>query len=231
MLDILYNLLNFFYNLLYYNSIGVCFGIMFFLTCEYVSHPENFITNTLDNLQTIKHWILDKIISFYTLYNDLFKKKHVKKMCTFSNKDYKKIFHNDNIYYISNSNKLYNNNEINDNDIQKHLFLGITIIINKKRYNNVKEHLDKFMIVNAIFDKNFIKMFMKEFYNVNNINGYEINFIDNYCSPFILNETQILYIGNDYYEIKNEKENTSEIDNEDKNNILLSSKRWNQERD
>lgn len=221
MLDILYNLLNFFYNLLYYNSIGSFFGIMFFLSCEYVSEPENFIINMTNNLQTIKYWILDKVISFYTLYNDLFKKKHIKKMCTFNNKDYKKFFHNNNIYYISNSNKLYNNNEINDNDIQKELFLGITININGKKYDNVKEHLDKFMVVNAEFDKKFIKMFMKEFYNIDDINGYEINFIDNYCCPFILNETKILYIYNNFYEIKNKTTNM----------IELSSKRWNQERD
>ena len=221
-------MLDFLYNFLYYNSIGICLGISFFLTCEYVSEPDNFMINTINNLQIIKHWILDKVVSFYTLYNDLCEKNNNKKIiCMFNNKNYKKIIHNDNIYYVSNLNKLYENNELQDTDIQKHLFLGITININNKTYNNVKEHLDKFMLVDTIMDENFIKMFMREFYNIEDINKYVINFIDNYCSPFCLDETKILYIGNDFYEIKNKIENM----NDSKNSVELSSKRWNQERD
>lgn len=205
-------------NFLYYNTIGLTFGISSFLFCEYISEPKHFITNVKNHLNTVKLWSFDKIISFYMLYNDLkdtyFSNTNIKhKEETINNNNnknqnlfldsgnYKKIKHNSKEYIVHKDNPISNIGKLDDNDIQHELFFGINICINGTTYENVKQHLDTFMIKDAEFDKTFIRLFMKQYYNLEKIDGYEIHILDKAFSSFTIKENNIIKIGESKFTI------------------------------
>lgn len=200
--------MDFISNFLYYNTIGLTFGISGFLFCEYISEPEYFIMNIKNHFNTIKFWTIDKVITFYMIYNDICDKYKTSKKNNQDNKNisvflldngYKLIEYNNKQYYIHKSNILYNNEKLEHNTIQNDLFLGINITINEITYEDVKDNFNKFMIEGVCIDKEFIRIFMKEFYNLENVDNYTIQILDKNCISNTIHEDEVMIIGNNYF--------------------------------
>lgn len=201
--------MNFITDFIYYNSIGATLSIGFFLICEYVSEPDNFLKNAYNHFKTIEYWMYDKIISFYTLYRDyipnnssedkntirlkdvLFSYNENDKIKEFEFREFKKCF-----YYVNKDSELYNKDKLEENDIQEDMFLGINLTIGDTTWENIKHSLDRFMVKGFILNKHFMKEFMNVEYCVKDFDKYEMHLIDKNCIPVVINETHELKIGN-----------------------------------
>jgi hypothetical protein len=218
--------MSFITDFIYYNSIGATLSIGFFLICEYVSEPDNFLKNTYNHLKTIEYWTYDKIISFYTLYRDyipnnssedkntirlkdvLFSYNENDKIKEFEFREFKKCY-----YYIDKENELYSKNKLEENDIQENMFLGINLTIGDTTWENIKHSLDRFMVKGFILNKHFMKEFMKVEYCVNDLENYEMHLIDRNCVPLVINQDDELIIGEDkfsYSKVESMSESSTE---------------------
>jgi len=59
-------------NFIFYNSIGFVFSAGMFTSLEFISNPSNFRRNMKQHIDTIKFWTIDKVVSIYSLYKNMF---------------------------------------------------------------------------------------------------------------------------------------------------------------
>lgn len=202
--------MDFIRDFLYYNTIGVTVGLFSFLGLEYISDKDNFKTNLVGYGEKVKYWILDKVVTGFMIYKDIFnlKEKHSEtdrleydrleydengEICSSNNaiKSFIKTIINEKEYFV-------NSKIISENLRVSNPFMNIAIIFGDKTIN-IKDKLEKFLVVENCFDKLFFKAFMLEFYGEKLDEKYNISILDHDCNVELINETERINImGNDY---------------------------------
>lgn len=64
---------------IYYNSLGLSFGLSLFVGLEYISDKNNFSKNIKSYIDSICYWSLDKVVSVKLFYDENFTDKYSKK--------------------------------------------------------------------------------------------------------------------------------------------------------
>ena len=202
----------------YHNAIGAFIAISSFVTLEYISDPQNFFSNLREYISRAQYWSIDKVVSLYTLYNDIQKRINPPKQVNdsdpiFSYDDdgnlnpdndvpsriYKKMVKDGKTYYVDysiltndvpvGSSGTYSTNFSPIEDV----FIDINLDHNGVTYN-IKRHLEKFAIVGHVLEGHFFKAFMKRFFNVDNVTEYTISGIDNAFNNVTYNEDDVIRI-------------------------------------
>jgi len=214
---------NFFNNLIYYNSIGLCGYISTFCLLEYISDPYNFKENMYNTAISIGMWSFDKVVSIKMLCDDtffpLFTKKNViidsdeptfeivydhdGNIINFQKGEeellshlnyFKQIIINNKIYYISNNNP----NEVYSEDIipETPLFLSISLKFDTEY--DIYDELKPYLVFGNKLTITFFKAFMKKYFEVNVANEiafpFTINFIDSSFNISNLTEGETIVV-------------------------------------
>ena len=223
-------------NFIIYNTAGITISGISFIGLEYMSDPSNFKQNMKTHVNNVKYWILDKIVSGYTLYKDVFPKSNKiddktsdintlvynadGNIIEKTSLEYKWLFERELIdskeYFVRD----YINNTCSDIKIND-IFMSCEIINNSNTINITNE-ISKFCVSGIQIDKIFLKAFMKKFFNIELDNNFIMNFITNECNILSIDKNKKLTINNNNFEITdyldinlNEEVSNEEVSNEE----------------
>ena len=201
-------------NFLFYNSIGFIFSAGMFTTLEFISSPSNFRRNMKQRIDTIKFWTLDKVVSIYSLYKDMFPTTKENKVDEIDGLIYNKNGELCDVY-SSNLEAIYEKHVINEkeyfvrnhtnNPIPNNIFIGCELNYVDKDLDkkiDINSELEKFCVTNLKLDSLFMKAFMKKIFDINLGDKYTLNCITTNCDIITINEKQTLYVHNDSYDVK-----------------------------
>ena len=199
---------------IFYNSLGFVFSAGMFTTLEFISNPSDFRTNMNQHIDTVKFWAIDKVVSIYSLYKDMFPTIEVNKAEEIDGLIYNKNGELCDVYSenlqaiyekrIINEKEYFVKNHINDPK-PNNIFMGceLNYIDNGKDNKlDINNELEKFCVTNLKLDKLFMKAFMKKVFDINLGDEYTLNCITTNCDILTINEKQILHIHNDSYDVK-----------------------------
>lgn len=202
-------------NFIAYNTAGITLSGISFVSLEYMSDPSNFKKNMKTYANNVKYWVLDKIVTGYTLYRDYFpEEKNTQDNTTnidsltynvegdLISKDspeYKWSFERELIdgeEYFVRDHFIKTQHRIKTNNI----FMGCEII-NDGNTIDITSEISKFCVVGISIDRIFLKAFMKKFFSIDLCDDFTMNFISKDCKVSSLDKTQKLCINNNNFEI------------------------------
>ena len=203
-------------NFFFYNSIGFAFSVGMFTTLEFISNPSNFRRNMKNHINTIKFWTIDKVISIYSLYKNIFPSVKVNntenidgliynkkgELCDLYSSDLEAVYEK----HIIDENEYFVKNHVNDPKPNNFLigceikYLDEELGIEKTQ--DINSELKKFCVTNLKLDKNFMKAFMKKIFDINVESKYVLNSITTNCEILTISDKQTLYVYDESYEIK-----------------------------
>lgn len=203
---------------LYHNAIGAFIAVSSFVTLEYISDPQNFFSNLRDYVSRMQYWSIDKVVSIYTLYNDIQNKINPpervdESVMIFSYDDdgnlnppndepariYRRMMKNDKSYYVDYSILTSGTLDGSSGSYQANFtpfedaFIDITLDYDGVTYN-IKRHLEKFTVIGHVLEGYFFRAFMKHFYNVDVIDNFTLSGIDSNFNNFTYTQDDVIRI-------------------------------------
>ena len=202
-------------NFLMYNTLGLGISSIYFLSLEYMSDSSRFKENLKRYGNNVKYWILDKIVSGYSLYRDFYPKSQeiedntneIKELIydvsgnitSRNNKEYKwvfeKIFIDGKEFFVRDY--LYNSN----NSIKSNIIFMSCEIIDNKNTINITNEITRFCVSGIEIDKIFLKAFMKKIFDYELTEEFTMNFITTDCNILTIDKTTKLNIKDDSFDI------------------------------
>ena len=169
-------------------------------------------------IDTIKFWTLDKVVSIYSLYKDMFPTVQENKVDEIDGLIYNKNGELCDVY-SSNLEAIYEKCIINEKEyfvrnhtnepISNNIFIGCELNYVDKDVDkkiDINSELEKFCVTNLELDSLFMKAFMKKVFDIDLGDKYTLNCITTKCDIISINDKQILYVHNDSYDVKEKEE-------------------------
>lgn len=197
-------------NFVLYNSIGFVMSLGMFSTLEYISDPDNFTINMKEHMNTIKFWSLDKAVSIYSLYKNVFPEQVEESkingveglvydidgnLCNTDDDNLEAIYEK----RIINEEEYFVKDHITE-PVPNKLFMGCELLFDGEKIDINKE-IEKFCVSGTKIDAVFLKAFIKQVFDKDLGVSYKLSCITTTCDMLSLNETQILYVRDNTYVI------------------------------